>query len=648
MPPAFPFRGKEVVISSGGVIPGHTQEQLKSLVESLSAPYSAAVTKRTTHFITTQKDVDKKIVKYKNALANKCQVVTIEWLLACKEQGRTVSVEDYLILPSPNDRGKKRANSEDEHSDLEDSNKRQKNMPLNVPVDPCFFEHNPFPSEVPTVWIDEEDVVWDATLNQTDSKLNHNKFYRLQLLEYPGEEKKYLTWTHWGRVGEGGQSGVLNGWVLGNVYDFKSAKDHFEKKFKSKAGMIWTQRLIKMPVRGKYTFIERSYSEEATDENVNSTEEKEQKSPSVPLKVECTLEQPLQDLMSFIFNTNHFQSAMEAMSYDSQKLPLGKLSDRTLKAGFALLKEITQLQAEPIHDAKWQADIESVSNQYFTTIPHDFGRKRPPILISDQLIKKEIELLEALTDMDVANEIMKDSKLTSVHELDLQFQGLGMKEMSILDHGSTEFKELTNYLTNSRGATHSLNYTVIDIFRVERQGEEDRFKSSPYSVMQKNDRRLLWHGSRSTNFGGILSQGLRIAPPEAPVNGYMFGKGVYLADTSTKSANYCCPYSSGNKGLLLLCDVELGDPMLELYRSDYKAGEKARTEGKIATLGQGRTVPAGWKDASVLHPNLQGVKMPDMTAGQRNDGKAGLHYNEYIVYDVAQIRQRYLFYVQMK
>jgi len=45
-------------------------------------------------------------------------------------------------------------------------------------------------------------------------------------------------------------------------------------------------------------------------------------------------------------------------------------------------------------------------------------------------------------------------------------------------------------------------------------------------------RRLLWHGSRATNFGGILSQGLRIAPPEAPVSGYMFGKGIYLADMS--------------------------------------------------------------------------------------------------------------------
>ena len=34
-------------------------------------------------------------------------------------------------------------------------------------------------------------------------------------------------------------------------------------------------------------------------------------------------------------------------------------------------------------------------------------------------------------------------------------------------------------------------------------------------------RMLLWHGSQLTNWVGIISQGLRIAPPEAPVTGYM-------------------------------------------------------------------------------------------------------------------------------
>ena len=41
----------------------------------------------------------------------------------------------------------------------------------------------------------------------------------------------------------------------------------------------------------------------------------------------------------------------------------------------------------------------------------------------------------------------------------------------------------------------------------------------------------------------------------------MFDKGIYLADMSSKSANYCCPYNSGGQALLLLCEAELGNPM---------------------------------------------------------------------------------------
>ncbi len=47
-----------------------------------------------------------------------------------------------------------------------------------------------------------------------------------------------------------------------------------------------------------------------------------------------------------------------------------------------------------------------------------------------------------------------------------------------------------------------------------------------------HNKKLLWHGSRLTNFVGILSQGLRIPPPEALIIGYPFGKGVYFADMS--------------------------------------------------------------------------------------------------------------------
>jgi poly [ADP-ribose] polymerase len=56
-----------------------------------------------------------------------------------------------------------------------------------------------------------------------------------------------------------------------------------------------------------------------------------------------------------------------------------------------------------------------------------------------------------------------------------------------------------------------------------------------------------------------LFQGLRIAPPEAPVTGYMFGKGIYFADMVSKSANYCSTSRKNSTGLMLLCEVALGN-----------------------------------------------------------------------------------------
>jgi len=80
------------------------------------------------------------------------------------------------------------------------------------------------------------------------------------------------------------------------------------------------------------------------------------------------------------------------------------------------------------------------------------------------------------------------------------------------------------------------------------------------------------------------------------------------------------------------------------------AGEHAIKAGSISTLGKGTSIPGGWKDAGIVNENLKGVKIPDVSVGSahRADGNVYLQYNEYIVYDVAQIRQRYLFYVHMK
>lgn len=89
----------------------------------------------------------------------------------------------------------------------------------------------------------------------------------------------------------------------------------------------------------------------------------------------------------------------------------------------------------------------------------------------------------------------------------------------------------------------------------------------------------------------------------------MFGKGIYLADMSSKSANYCNSHSSGGTALLLLCEAELGAPMQELVHASYTAGDDAKAQGMHSTWGKGTTGPRKWKDAGCVHPSLDGVMM---------------------------------------
>lgn len=421
---------------------------------------------------------------------------------------------------------------------------------------------------------------------------------------------EYRTWTRWGRVGERGQSATLGN---GSLAD---AVKNFEKKFKDKSGLKWDDRGEK-PKPGKYAYVEKSYNPDSEDEEDNAPDDTADgtKDAARPKSVECTLDLPTRNLMELIFNQQYFATTMSDLNYDANKLPLGKLSKGTIYRGFQALKDLAALfddstLAATQYSMSVPEATEHLSNSYYSVIPHAFGRNRPPVIRNNELLKKELELLESLGDMKEAAALMRSNLKddSDIHPLDRQFHGLGMDEMAPLDPESSEFTELSAYLTKTKGSTHYMNYAVEDIFRIQRKGEFDRFEQSPYAKIA-SDRRLLWHGSRVTNFGGILGQGLRIAPPEAPVSGYMFGKGIYLADMSSKSANYCSSGSSGGTALLLLCEAELGKPMQELIYASYNAGEDAKAKGMHTTWGQGQTGPSKWKDAKCVHPSLSGVMM---------------------------------------
>ena len=166
--------------------------------------------------------------------------------------------------------------------------------------------------------------------------------------------------------------------------------------------------------------------------------------------------------------------------------------------------------------------------------------------------------------------------------------------------------------------------------RLHSNGESDRFEAKSSSIP---NHMLLWHGSRLTNFVGILSQGLRIAPPEAPVTGYMFGKGVYFADSVSKSANYCGATHERPVAYIILADVAVGKPY-ELQKAEYM--ERA-PKGFHSTVGLGKNTP----DPAVT-TTLNGSLVPYGSMIDSPYQRSDLLYNEYIVYDVAQVRMRYV------
>lgn len=114
--------------------------------------------------------------------------------------------------------------------------------------------------------------------------------------------------------------------------------------------------------------------------------------------------------------------------------------------------------------------------------------------------------------------------------------------------------------------THMLRLTTSMIFKCKKfmnlKKKKWKFPTKNKLVtflLKLGNKMLLWHGSRLTNYVGILSKGLKIAPLEAPSTGYMFGKGIYFADMVSKSANYCLASKINNVGLVLLCEVALGN-----------------------------------------------------------------------------------------
>uniref|UniRef100_A0A803M9J2 Poly [ADP-ribose] polymerase n=1 Tax=Chenopodium quinoa TaxID=63459 RepID=A0A803M9J2_CHEQI len=463
------------------------------------------------------------------------------------------------------------------------------------------------------------DDIYDAMLNQTNVGDNNNKYYMIQVLEVDGGGL-YMVYNRWGRVGVKGQDKLF-----GPYSCRESATKEFEAKFLAKTKNHWSNRKDFVSYPKCYTWLEMDYSEK----------EQDHERPSACTNIqpqESKLEPRVAKFISLICNISMMRQQMMEIGYNAEKLPLGKLSKSTILKGYDVLKRLSEVIGQSNKKL-----VEQLSGEFYTVIPHDFGFKKMREFVIDtpQKLKNKLEMVEALGEIELATKLLSDDVGMQDDPLYAQYERLHCQLIPV-EVDSEEFSMIQKYTKNTHAKTHSdYNVDIVQVFRVSRQREEEQFKKFASS----RNRMLLWHGSRLTNWTGILSQGLRIAPPEAPVTGYMFGKGVYFADMFSKSANYCFSSRSAPTGVLLLCEVALGE-MEELLHSKYDADKLPA--GKLSTKGIGSTEP-NMLESQVLD---DGVVVPFGKPVEKKDVKGSLRYNEYIVYNVDQIRMRYVIQVK--
>ncbi|CAI5710579.1 unnamed protein product [Peronospora destructor] len=319
------------------------------------------------------------------------------------------------------------------------------------------------------------------------------------------------------------------------------------------------------------------------------------------------------------------------------KLPLGRLSKTTIKRGYETLEEIYEaLRSRQVSRAR----LTNLSSHFYSLIPHHSRLK-----VIDTMVKlgKKVQLMAEVgaSVRGMAHEPVA-RQCTSRNYLDECYSLLEC-ELQPVKSTDPDFALIQTYIRNSNCCGRKQDrLQLLSVFRIEKPEQETLFE--PFRKF--TNRRILWHGSHLANWLGILSEGLRIAPPEVASNGRTFGKGLYFTDKVTKAQAYChCrPTNGHNQCVFALSEVALGKSK-EMLNSDDNAkqfvhiGTGGRAKGAYyhSCKGVGSCRPDSTGEVVDIHGAVWPVGKP-----VQPKERTGLHHSEYIIYNPNQTRMRYV------
>ena len=232
-------------------------------------------------------------------------------------------------------------------------------------------------------------ALYSVVLGAVSIQDDVNSYYKLQVLEHD-KKPKYYVFRSWGRVGT-----TIGGNKVENFYEKADAVREFERLYKEKTGNRWSKRHEFKKVAGRFYPLEMDYGQD--NDQIKKLSVAESKSK---------LAKPIQELVSTIFDIESMKKALVEFEIDLTKMPLGKLSKKQIETAYTILTEAQDMiKNEDGTDTKFL----DASNRFFTLIPHDFGMKKPPILNNPDIVKNKIEMLDNLSEIEVAYSLLKDT-----------------------------------------------------------------------------------------------------------------------------------------------------------------------------------------------------------------------------------------------
>jgi len=250
------------------------------------------------------------------------------------------------------------------------------------------------------------------------------------------------------------------------------------------------------------------------------------------------------------------------------------------------------------------------------------------------MIKEKSKLLESVTDIEIAQRLMREKgeEDLNMNPIDINYRKLRCQIVP-LERYRAEYRIIEEMVTQTQSNSFKFTVQIENIFEISRNGESEKF--SPFKKLPHH--RLLWHGSRLSNYIGIISQGLRIAPPEAPVTGYFLGKGIYFADMVSVSAQYCHATPEHPYGLLLLGDVALGRAF-QLAHGKFISKDDLDGAGFHSVKCWGTKGPDPGYDTQTSEGLIVSIGKEAPTGVPVSE----LIHDEIVIYDEAQVNLRYI------